>query len=148
MVKTLAIIFSAIFLMACVRMGLQGLAFFLGMFSGVAYYMIVAHSIPWARKTVRKASSGALEPRNVVQEISTTRTMAHAKRIMRECEKGKPLSDEDRIYIEELIRSSDAAALCSPYSFSPDNEICPPCREFGRCLKRRLETQDEEPDEV
>ena len=148
-VKTLAIIFSALFLITCVTMGLQGLALFLGMFSGVAYYMIVTRSIPWARKTVRKASSGALKPTNVVKEISTARMMAHAKKIMRECEKGKPLSDEDRIYIEELLRHSDAAmALCSPYSFRPDNEICPPCREFGRCLKRWLETQDEEPVEV
>jgi len=147
-VKTLAIIFSAIFLMTCVHMGLRGVAFFLGMFSGVAYYMIVVRSIPWARKTARKVSSGALKPTNVVKEISTARTMARAKLIMRERREGKPLADEDRIYIEELIRRSDEATLCSPYSFSPSNQICPPCREFGRCLKRWLETQDEEPAEV
>jgi len=148
-VKTLAIFFTAFFLVGCVSAGWIGLAYFVGMFSGVLYYILVTRSIPWLRKGARKVAAGELKPSHIVKKIAMERVMERARRIMRQHDKGERLSDEDRIYIEELIRRSDPAQeLCSPYSFSPDNDICPPCREFGRCLRRYLETEDVETKEV
>ena len=64
---------------------------------------------------------------------------------MRRRDSGQPLTAQDRDLIEELIRRSDAThELCSPYSFSPDNTICPPCKAFGLCLRRYLEADEKD----
>jgi len=144
-IRTLAIISTVVFLAVCVSMGLQGLAYFMGMFSGVVYYVCVTRSIPWIRKTRRQVVEGSLNPTAIAKNISTDRIMARAQRIMKEHPPGEPLSETDRTFIEELIQRSDPTKeLCSPYSFSPKNTICPPCAEFGRCLRRHLEAQRDE----
>ena len=148
-VKTLAIFLTAFFLVGCVAQGLRGLAPFAGLFSGVLYYVFITRSIPWMRKGARKVAAGALNPASIAKNISAARVMERARRIMRERAGGGSLADEDRAFIEELIQRTDPThELCSPYSFSPDNEICPPCREFGRCLRRYLEAEDEKPEEA
>ena len=148
-VKTLAIFFTTVFLVGCATKGMEGLALFAGLFCGVLYYVLITRSIPWARKTARKAATGELNPSNIVKRVATDRIMERARKIIREHKQSGRLNEEDRIFIEELIRRSDPThELCSPYSFSPDNQICPPCEEFGLCLRRYLETEDEEAEEA
>ncbi len=157
-VKTLALISIGFFLLTSLGTAIRGLtsgsvpealkalALFAGMFSGVIYYVITTRSIPWVRKTRRRAAAGALDPAGIVKKLSIDRLMERSRRIVQEHDQGRPLTDENRAFIEELIQRSDPAKeLCSPYSFSPTNEICPPCAEFGRCLRRHLEAEDDEP---
>jgi len=145
-VKTLAIVMTALFLAGCVVAGLKGLALFVGLFSGVVYYVATTRSIPWVRRAKRRFAAGDLNPGALVKKFSTERAMERARRIMQRRDRGEPLTDEDRVFIGELIRRSDPnKELCSPYSFSPDNQICPPCPQFGRCLKRYLEEEDDRP---
>jgi len=144
-VKTLAIVLTALYLAGCTVMGLKGLAFFAGLFCGVIYYVLVTRSIPWVRKAKHRIVETAANPMNAIRNYSTTRMMEEARQIMRRRDSGSPLTPEDRSLIEELIKRSDPGEeLCSPYSFSPDNTICPPCRQFGRCLRRYLQAAEED----
>jgi membrane associated rhomboid family serine protease len=139
-VKTLAMIGAAVYLAVCMRMGFTGLALFLGTLSGVLYYMAVTRSIPWVRRTRRRIVQAVADPGALVKGASTAKIMDRARKIMRRVDSGEALADPDRAFIEELVQRTDPThELCSPYSFSPDNTICPPCREFGRCLRRYLE---------
>jgi len=144
-IKTLAIIATAIFLMHCLTKGLVGLAYFAGMLSGVVYYMATTRSIPWVRRARRRIVERALNPEAAARRTTTERLMDRARTIIKSHQDGHRLSDEDRDYIEALIQRSDPSHdLCSPYSFSPDNTICPPCSEFGRCLRRYLESEEQD----
>jgi membrane associated rhomboid family serine protease len=144
-VKTLAIIITAASLVYYARMGLAGLAMFLGLFSGVLYYVLSTGRIPWMSWTKRGLRAVKANPADVVRAVSTGSVMERARQVMRRRDSGQPLTDQDRAWIEELIRRADPAhELCSPYSFSPDNTICPPCRSFGRCLRRYLEAVEKD----
>lgn len=139
-IKTLAIIMAAIYFAQCATMGLTGLAMFLGTFTGVLYYVAVTRSIPWVRRAKRRVAETAADPLGSLRGMTTARVMERARRIMKEHKAGKPLTDPDRQFIEELVQRADPThELCSPYSFSPENTICPPCKAFGRCLRRYLE---------
>lgn len=143
--RTLAVISTVVFLASCVTMGLRGLAYFAGMLCGVAYYVLVTRSIPWARKASRRITGASLNPASVAGNVTAGRTMARAREIIKAHKPGRLLSEEDRAFIEELVQRGDPGnELCSPYSFSPDNTICPPCAEFGRCLRRHLDQADQE----
>jgi membrane associated rhomboid family serine protease len=142
-VKTLAIILTALYLVQCVRLGMQGLALFSGLFCGVLYYVLTTGTIPWVRRAKRRIRQAAEDPAGAVRGISTSALMSQARDIMRRRDSGQPLTDHDRALIGDLIQRSDPAhELCSPYSFSPDNTICPPCQAFGRCLRRYLEAEE------
>lgn len=144
-VKSLAIISAIIYLYMCGHEGLEGLAMFLGTFSGVLYYIATTRSVPWVRRTKRRIAEATGDPMSIVKGLSTVRILERARKIMRQYDSGAALSDQDRLFIEELIQRSDPThELCSPYSFSADNTICPPCREFGKCLRRYIETPPEE----
>ncbi len=147
--KTLAIFSTAFFLVMCMQMGVPGLAYFAGMFCGVLYYVFTTRSIPWMSRTKRTLASVAKDPAGALKKVSTARAMERAKKIIEEHKGGEPIPEEDRIYIEELIRRADPSKeLCSPHSFSPDNQICPPCEQFGLCLRRYLEQADAKADEA
>ncbi len=140
-IKTLAIITTAWYLVQCAAMKLQGLALFIGLFSGVLFYVLTTGEIPWLRRAKRKLHAAAADPSAAVHSVSTGSLMERARQAMRRHDSGQPLTEQDRAWIEELIRRADPEHdLCSPYSFSPDNTICPPCRAFGHCLRRYLET--------
>jgi membrane associated rhomboid family serine protease len=144
-IKTLAIISAALYLATCMTHGLAGLALFLGTFTGVLYYVATTRSIPWVRRTRRRIVPAATDPASAVRGFSTGRIMERARQIMRQTDSGAALSDPDRGFIEELVQRADPThELCSPYSFSPDNTICPPCQAFGRCLRRYLEAAPED----
>ena len=144
-VKTLAIIITAWYLVQCAALKLQGLALFLGLFSGVLFYVLTTGEIPWLRRAKRKLRAAATDPSAAVRGVATGSVMERARQVMRRHDSGRPLTEQDRAWIEELIRRADPShELCSPYSFSPDNTICPPCRAFGRCLRRYLETVEED----
>jgi membrane associated rhomboid family serine protease len=144
-VKTFAIISTAIYLVYCASAGWQGLALFLGLFSGVLFYVLTTGEIPWLRRARRKLRQAAADPSAAVRGVSTGSVMERARQVMRRRDSGRPLTEQDRAWIEELIRRADPShELCSPYSFSPDNTICPPCRAFGRCLRRYLETEEKD----
>ena len=146
-VKTLALFLTTFFLVGCLSKGWTGLAYFIGMLSGAGYYFIATRSRRWVRMARRSIAEGAVTPADAARKLATDRLMERARRIMRLHDDGTPLDENDRAFVEELIRRSDPAKeICSPYSFSPDNMICPPCREFGRCLRRRLETGQEAED--
>ena len=144
-VKTLAILITAWYLVVYARMRLEGLAMFIGLFSGVLYYVLSTGRIPWMSWTKRRIRSLKANPVEVVRTVSTSSVMERARQVMRRHDSGQPLTEPDRAWIEELIRRADPThELCSPYSFSPDNTICPPCRAFGRCLRRYLEAVEKE----
>jgi len=144
-VKTLAILITAWYLVVYARMGLAGLAMFIGLFSGVLYYVLSTGRIPWMSWTKRGMRAVKTNPAEVVRTVSTGSVMERARQVMRRHDSGQPLTEQDRAWIEELIRRTDPShELCSPYSFSPDNTICPPCRAFGRCLRRYLEAVEKE----
>jgi membrane associated rhomboid family serine protease len=144
-VKTLAIIITAVYLVQCARMGFAGLALFIGLFSGALYYVLSTGRIPWMSWTKRGMRAVKASPVEVVRTVSTGSVMERARQVMRRRDSGQPLTEQDRAWIEELIRRADPShELCSPYSFSPDNTICPPCRAFGRCLRRYLETVEKD----
>jgi len=144
-VKTLAIIITAWYLVQCAAMKLQGLALFLGLFSGVLFYVLTAGEIPWLRRAKRKFREAAADPSAAVRSVSAGSVMDHARQVMRRHDSGQPLTDPDRAWIEELIRrAAPSHELCSSYSFSPRNTICPPCSAFGRCLRRYLETVEKD----
>jgi membrane associated rhomboid family serine protease len=144
-VKTLAIIITACYLARYASMGLTGLAMFIGLFSGVLYYVLSTGRIPWMSWTKRGMRAVKANPVEVVRTVTTGSVMERARQAMRRHDSGRPLTEQDRAWIEELIRRADPEhELCSPYSFSPDNTICPPCRAFGRCLRRYLETVEKD----
>ena len=144
-VKTLAIIITAWYLVQCAALKLRGLALFLGLFSGVLFYVLTTGEIPWLRRAKRKLREAAGDPSAAVRSVSAGSVMDHARQVMRRRDSGRPLTEQDRAWIEELVRRADPShELCSPYSFSPDNTICPPCRAFGRCLRRYLETVEKD----
>jgi membrane associated rhomboid family serine protease len=144
-VKTLAIIITAWYLVRCAALKLEGLALFLGLFSGVLFYVLTTGEIPWLRKVKRRLRTAAADPSAAVRGVSTASVMERARQVMRRHDGGQPLTDQDRAWIEELIHRADPShELCSPYSFSPDNTICPPCCAFGRCLRRYLETVEKD----
>jgi len=141
-VKTLAIILTALYLVQCARLGMQGLALFSGLFCGVLYYVLTTGTIPWVRRAKRRIRQAAEDPAGAVRGVSNSALMRQAREIMRRRDSGQPLTDQDRALIGEVIQRSDPThELCSPYSFSPDNTICPPCKAFGRCLRRYLEAE-------
>jgi hypothetical protein len=143
-VKTLAIITTVVFLALCIHEGLRGLGLFAGLFCGVLYYVLTTRSIPWVRRTKRRIHEAAEDPAGAVRGISNASLMAQTRAIMRRRDSGQPLTEKDRALIGELVQRSDPThELCSPYSFSPDNTICPPCQAFGRCLRRYLEREEE-----
>ena len=142
--KTLATIFTTLFLVRCTANGIKGLALFVGLLSGAIYYVVVTRSLPWIRRAKRGIADGAINPLEAAKKLSTDRIMERARRIIRKHADGKPFDENDRAFIEELLQRSDLdKELCSPYSFSPDNQICPQCKGFGRCMKRHLEARDE-----
>jgi membrane associated rhomboid family serine protease len=144
-IKTLSIIITAWYLVQCAAMKLQGLALFAGLFSGVLFYVLTTGEIPWLRRAKRKLREAAADPSAAVRSVSTGSLMERARQAMRRHDSGQPLTEQDRAWIEEVIRRADPEhELCSPYSFSPDNTICPPCRAFGHCLRRYLETVEKE----
>jgi membrane associated rhomboid family serine protease len=144
-VKTLSIIITASSLVLCATLKLQGLALFIGLFSGVLFYVLTTGEIPWLRRARRKLREAAVDPSAAVRGVSTGLVMDRARQVMRRRDSGQPLAEQDRAWIEELIRRADPEhELCSPYSFSPDNTICPPCRSFGRCLRRYLEAVEKD----
>jgi membrane associated rhomboid family serine protease len=144
-VKTLALITTAWYLVVCAAKGLRGLALFVGLFSGVLFYALSTREIPMLRRIKRRLRAAAADPSGAIRGVSTPSVMERARQAMRRHDGGQPLTEEDRAWIEELVRRADPThELCSPYSFSPDNTICPPCRAFGRCLRRYLETVEKE----
>ena len=144
-IKTLSIIITAWYLVQCAALKLQGLALFLGLFSGVLFYVLTTGEIPWLRRAKRKLRAAATDPSAAVRGVATGSVMERARQAMRRHDGGRPLTEQDRAWIEELVQRADPEhELCSPYSFSPDNTICPPCRAFGRCLRRYLETVEKD----
>jgi len=144
-VRTLANILTLIFVADCVRQGLTGLAYAAGMLSGILYYMHTTKSVPWLRRGRRRVARAVANPSSLVKGMSTARIVSRSRDIIEHHKAGEPLTEKDHAFVEELIQRSDPSKeLCSPYSFSPDNDICPPCAEFGLCLRRFLETADEE----
>ena len=144
-VKTLSIIITAWYLVRCAALRWTGLALFVGLFSGVLFYVLTTGEIPWLRKVKRKLRAAAADPSSAVRGVSSASVMERARQVMRRHDSGQALTEQDRVWIEELIRRADPShELCSPYSFSPDNTICPPCRAFGRCLRRYLETVEKD----
>jgi len=144
-VRTLSIALVAIFAGDCVRQGLAGIAYGAGMLSGMLYYTYTTRSIQWFWRGRRRMARAVADPSALVKGVSTARIMNRARDVVERHKAGDPLTEKDRAFVEELIQRSDPSKeLCSPYSFSPDNDICPPCAEFGLCLRRFLETADEE----
>lgn len=145
-VKTLALISSAGFLVACVFKGFDGLALFAGLFCGVLYYVLATGHLPPIMKFKKKVRATVADPVNMAHGLSTAELLVRARAIMRRRDGGEPATDQDRLFIEELLKRAEPnEPLCSPYSFSPDNTICPPCKQFGHCLRRYIETPEPEP---
>ena len=143
--RTVAFASVAFYVAFCAMQGVRGLALFAGFFCGVIYYLVLTKPVSWLRIRRRRAKSESPKLAGLVHTLSNERVMERAREIMDEHDAGRPIGDEDRIFIEELIRRANPdQELCSPYSFSPDNAICPPCQEFGRCLKRYVETPHED----
>ncbi len=139
-VRTLAILSVLIAFAVCVSRGAAGAAYFAGMMSGVGYYFATTKTIPWLRRARRTVAEAAVHPISTVKGVVSARAVEHAARIVRDFDAKRPLTIEDRRFVEDLAERADPATpMCAPYSFSPANTICPPCAAFGRCLKRHVE---------
>jgi membrane associated rhomboid family serine protease len=143
-IKTLAIISSAFFLALCIQRGIEGLALFSGLLCGVVYYILVTGRIPWVRRAKRSIKVAATDPVGILSGVGFDGLLKRVRGIMQTHDRGKDLTPDEKAVIDELMRKADHdLQLCSQYSFSPDNTICPPCRALGRCLKRYVETIEE-----
>ena len=147
-VRTFAFIFTAGMVLTWLRLIIDGewigLVHATGMASGMIYYALRAQVISKILIARRRTKFQDTRP-SVTEQAVKKSLMTRAKEIMDRHAPGQPLPEKDRIFIEGLIQASDPThELCSPYSFSPENTICPPCKSFGRCLRRYLESVDEE----
>ena len=147
-VRTFAFIITAGMVLTWIRSMVLGewigLVHSVGMAAGMLYYLLRAHVISKILIARRRARFQGPRPSLTEQALKKT-VMARAQEIMDQHVPGRPLAEKDRMFLESLIQASDPThELCSPYSFSPENTICPPCNAFGRCLRRYLEAIDGE----
>lgn len=146
-IKHLALVFTVIFLMNAVAMGLlTGLVFFLGMLCGVLHYFLAFHCMPkWyqIRWQLKRKS-----PMEHLQEMASGKLYEKARKVAQDI-KNQKASPEDKEWFENLDKDFvPDREICSPYSFCPNSKICPPCSCFRFCVKRDLKEQTKAPENL
>jgi Zn-dependent protease len=77
-------------------------------------------------------------------ELSQSKKIyGRAEAVGRKLAKGQLLTDQERRWFDEIRGDrGDSDELCSPLSFSPENDFCGECVNFNRCAVRLIDSMN------
>ena len=141
--RTLALILAAVYVFNSLAAGRLGLPMLAGFACGATYFFAVARSVQWIKRARRGlVEKAAFDPAQIMTKVPLEQLERHARSIVERRADDDAITEEERLFIEELIQRVDPAKeLCSPDPESGDDGMCPICKELGVCLRRFLETR-------
>ena len=142
-IKHLAIFSSILFLLNAISFGIaSGICFFVGMMSGIIYYLFTFQIAPLLKEIENVIQTGKAP--ETIQKMGAKELYKEMSMIAEKIEKGEATEEEENNLENLDLNVKPDRELCSPYTFSPDCDICPPCNCYCICLKRHLKNRIKE----